>query len=226
MYQNRNCQFEEGWGLIMKKTQNAIPYVTLSEADVYGKGSHKKCYLLPNRSELCVKLPYNDGGVKDLGREIRYIHVMQHQHKESPLLPKYYGAIQTNYGEGHVYERIMNADGSECRTLAEALTHLELLEKYFQGIVVLLRKMHDELLQKRIITMGLYPENILFQEMGDGTYRIRLVNDMGSKTLIPLEYFSEHFAHRRVVERWKEFLHTIVRKYPSPMAEKLVKEIA
>ncbi|MGI6263614.1 MAG: YrbL family protein [Succiniclasticum sp.] len=210
----------------MKEVRNAIPYVTLSEADIYGKGSHKKCYRMPDRGELCIKLPYNDGGVKDLSREIRYIHVMRRQHRESPLLPEYYGVVQTNYGEGHVYERITNADGSECRTLAETLVDLKLLEEDFDGIVALLRRMHDELLRKGIITMGLYPENILFQKTKDGRCRVRLVNDMGSKTLIPLEYFSEHFAHRRVVKRWKEFLHTIVSKYPSDMAEKLVKEIA
>jgi hypothetical protein len=200
--------------------------VILSDACLYGQGSHKKCYQVPGRKGICIKIPYNDGGVKDLAREIRYIHVMRHQHKDSTLLPRYYGPVRTNYGMGHAFEMIIDAEGTTCHTLEEFLQHPESLQSYFEPITELLRQMKKELIDKEIITMGLYPENILFQHLSDGTYKVRLVNDMGSKTWIPLEYFSKYFAHRRVVERWKEFLKTIMRKYPSSQAEALIKKIA
>jgi hypothetical protein len=40
------ANIKEGREVIMKEVRNAIPYVTLSEADIYGKGSHKK--MLPH----------------------------------------------------------------------------------------------------------------------------------------------------------------------------------
>ncbi len=200
--------------------------IVLTKENFYGMGTHKKCYQLPQFPNMCVKIPYNDGGVKDLEREIRYIHVMEHQHKKTALLPEYYGPVKTNYGTGQVFEMICNADGSPCHTMEEVLESPELLKQYFSLLVDALLKLKRELADKEIITMGLYPENVLFQQKEDGTYQIRLVNDMGCKTFIPLEYMFHFFARRRVVKRWQEFCETIMRKYPSQLAAELVRKIA
>ena len=47
--------------------------------------------------------------------------------------------------------------------------------------------------------MVLFPENIIFQKTTENKYRIRIINDMGSSVLIPLEYYFSYFAHTKIL---------------------------
>ena len=38
--------------------------IQLNDNLFYGKGTHKKCYLYPDKKELCIKSAYNRGGTK------------------------------------------------------------------------------------------------------------------------------------------------------------------
>ena len=73
--------------------------------------------------------------------------------------------------------------------------------------------------------MVLFPENILFQKTDENNYRVRIVNDMGSAVLIPLEYHFKYFAHTKILRRWKMFLEVLRNKYASHLSEKLIEEI-
>lgn len=47
--------------------------IQLDDSLLYGQGSHKKCFLHPHNKNLCIKIAYNQGGQKDLLREINFI---------------------------------------------------------------------------------------------------------------------------------------------------------
>lgn len=51
--------------------------IQLDDSLLYGQGSHKKCFLHPHNKNLCIKIAYNEGGQKDLIREINYIDVLK-----------------------------------------------------------------------------------------------------------------------------------------------------
>lgn len=36
----------------------------LDDSLFYGKGSHKKCFIHPENTNLCIKVAYNKGGTK------------------------------------------------------------------------------------------------------------------------------------------------------------------
>ena len=50
---------------------------------------------------------------KDLNREVRYHRILKRGRKDISVLPKYYGLVMANYGQGHVYE---------CKFRAESYT--------------------------------------------------------------------------------------------------------
>lgn len=59
----------------------------LDDTLLYGQGSHKKCFLHPHNKNLCIKIAYNEGGQKDLIREINYIDVLKRRHKDIVFCP-------------------------------------------------------------------------------------------------------------------------------------------
>ncbi|MDO4920618.1 MAG: YrbL family protein [Phascolarctobacterium sp.] len=144
--------------------------LNLSEELFLGKGTHKKCYLHPEDSSKCIKMAYTYEGEDDLQRELRYLKVLRRKGKNYSVLPRYYGAVATNLGEGHVYEYLVNFDGSKCRTLEDFLEDEQMLSEHFELLVAKLRQLKTDLLNNEIITMGLFPENIIVQAGGDERY--------------------------------------------------------
>ena len=166
-----------------------------------------------------------EGGQKDLLREINYIDVLNRRHKDYSILPQYFGKVNTNLGTGYVFEIIRDYNGNKTQTLEDFITSPTLFAENFDLIVHLLKNLKDELYKNEIITMVLFPENILFQKTDENTYRVRIVNDMGSAVLIPLEYHFKYFAHTKILRRWKMFLDVLRNKYASHLSEKLIEKI-
>ena len=197
----------------------------LDDSLLYGQGSHKKCFLHPHNKNLCIKIAYNQGGQKDLIREINYIDVLKRRHKDYSILPQYFGKVNTNLGTGYVFEIIRDYNNGRTQTLEDFITDLNLFSQNYSLIVCLLKELKEKLYKNEIITMVLFPENILFQKTDENTYRVRIVNDMGSAVLIPLEYHFKYFAHTKILRRWKMFLEVLRNKYASHLSEKLIEEI-
>lgn len=196
--------------------------IQLDDSLLYGQGSHKKCFLHPHNKNLCIKIAYNEGGQKDLIREINYIDVLKRRHKDYSILPKYFGKVNTNLGTGYVFEIIRDYNNGRTQTLEDFITDLNLFSQNYSLIVRLLKELKEKLYKNEIITMVLFPENILFQKIDENTYRVRIVNDMGSAVLIPLEYHFKYFAHTKILRRWKMFLDVLRNKYASHLSEKLI----
>lgn len=198
----------------------------LDDTLLYGQGSHKKCFLHPHNKNLCIKIAYNEGGQKDLIREINYIDVLKRRHKDYSILPKYFGKVNTNLGTGYVFEIIRDYNNGRTQTLEDFITDLNLFSQNYSLIVRLLKELKEKLYKNEIITMVLFPENILFQKTDENTYRVRIVNDMGSAVLIPLEYHFKYFAHTKILRRWKMFLDVLrSSKYYSNLSDRLIEEI-
>lgn len=197
----------------------------LDDTLLYGQGSHKKCFLHPHNKNLCIKIAYNEGGQKDLIREINYIDVLKRRHKDYSILPKYFGKVNTNLGTGYVFEIIRDYNNDRTQTLEDFITDLNLFSQNYSLIVRLLKELKEKLYKNEIITMVLFPENILFQKTDENNYRVRIVNDMGSAVLIPLEYHFKYFAHTKILRRWKMFLDVLRNKYASHLSEKIIEEI-
>ena len=199
----------------------------VDEVHFIGKGSHKKCYVNPDNQKQCIKVPYTKLGEKDLKRELDYIKVMRRKNKDYTVLPYYYGSVETNLGIGHVYELITDFDGSQSKTLEDYCKDDQLLEENLDLLVALLKNLKQTLLDNEIITMGIWPENIIVQYGGANSsdYRLRVINDMGSANLIPLEYYFSFFAKKKINKRWIRFIGTLRQFYGTQMVNKLADRI-
>lgn len=196
--------------------------IILTEDLFYGAGRHKKCYLHPDNDSLCVKIAYNRGGQIDLLREIDYIKVLKRRNKNYDLLPQYYGEIETNLGHGYLFEVIRNFDKSKSITLQEILLSPSLFKQNFDLTVKMVQALKSKLFDNEIITMGLFPENVILQKISANEHKVRIVNDMGSGVLIPLEYHFHYFAKAKVARRWEQFINTLKKQYSSELTDKLI----
>ena len=182
-------------------------------------------FLHPLDNNLCIKIAYNKGGQRDLNRELNYLKVLKRHHKDYSILPQYYGPVKTNLGIGHVFELIQDYDGTKSQTLEDFINSPTAFKENFNMIVSLLKQLKTDLYKNEIITMLLFPSNIIFQKTAPDNYRARIINDMGSAVLIPLEYHFKYFAHTKILRRLEKFLIKLQQKHPSNLVEELIKEI-
>ncbi len=201
--------------------------IQLDETLFKGNGRHKRCYVVPDDKTKCVKISYNDGGIVDLEREIKYLGLIKNTGKDYSMLPKYYGPVDTNLGKGYMYEYITDYDGSDCKTLENYLEDEDLLADNYDMLLDGLKKFRNDLLENEIITMGIFSENIIVQQIGANPdqFKFRMINDMGSAALIPLEYYISFFAKQRILKRWDRFIGHIVKSFKGSQIDRLVQDL-
>lgn len=186
-----------------------IPSLTLTEQDFISRGSHKKCYHYPGQPQCCIKVPYNAGGVTDITREIFYLtHVLKERGPQSGILPRYFGKVRTNIGQGYAFELVRDYDGNISQSIQTLLTkpisHEQLLS--LRNALLIMR---ERMLQYRVISMSIYPENILYQRTGEHDFRLMLINDMGSGASVPLEYIVAAMARAKIKRYWNRFVASL-----------------
>lgn len=201
--------------------------IYLSPGDFIAKGSHKKCFQHPQDPARCIKIPYNAPGETDLHREVHYLtRVLKQRAAQSGILPKYHGKVQTNLGEGHVFDLIRDFDGEISRSLAHALASESLLQTRFYGLKNALVALRESMFKYQIISMAIYPENILLQRLNPYDFKLMYINDMGSGAFLPLEYYIPAAAHAKVKRRWNRFIRSLLRQYEHPAAAELMRDIS
>lgn len=195
----------------------------LTNAVLIGKGTHKKCFVHPQDALLCVKVAYNELGTRDLNREVNYLCSHYRRKHVSTILPRFHGVVQTNLGRGYVVERLQNADGTSCLSLQDWLETAEpnasLDAQINQAMLTLKKKIREE----QVLSLTIYPENVLFLKDVAGNYHPFLVNDLGDAARIPLAYWLESVRLHSIDKRWQEFL-TIALHKSHPNKRSFIKE--
>ena len=107
--------------------------IELQENQLVGKGLHREVYVHPDDSSLCVKVVVLRGE-EETRREQAYYKLLQRRNIVWDMLPQFYGVVETNKGEGAVFELIRDVDGSVSKTLEYYLQSAQLTEQYSQGI--------------------------------------------------------------------------------------------
>jgi hypothetical protein len=139
------------------------------------------------------------------------------------------GKISTNFGEGYMYELVKDDVERDkpaiSLSLHDYLSSDLLLQKNFDRIVDELKTMKEKMLLHEIITMGLFIWNILCKKDSENSYKLILINDMGSVALVPIEYYFTFAAHARINRKWKKFVKYLAKKYTDPLVHELIKQI-
>lgn len=196
------------------------------EDDLFiGKGLHKAAFIYPGQPDKVVKVPF-DPRDAELRHELAYRRSRHWRHLGSELLAGYYGPVETNKGRGYVFERVVNADGTACETMAERLQRLEkqavclkeqgseTLQSLREETAGWLRAFTEQMQSERILTNDTAcQDNWVWQESGqEGRWRV--IDNIGSPVAIPLVYYWD-FMTRRHIERWRRrFRYSLLSQYP------------
>lgn len=186
--------------------------VNIEKSGLVGTGHHRECYRHPEDSNLCIKIVVS-GNSKEIKREKKYYRRLEKRGVSWDMIPRYYGEIETNMGSGSVFDLVSDHDGAISKNLKHYLSSNELTEENYRRLSNALDLLKNYLLQQRIITMTLNPNNILCKKQASGSLRLYVIDNIGNSDLIPICNISDYFAKKKILRKWKRFEGKLLRKY-------------
>jgi len=201
--------------------------ISLSDEHLIGKGRHKSCYIHPKNDKLCIKFTLNEGGDKDLDKELYYYGLRKKRNLSSDILPAYHGEIATIVDDealtGYVFDFIKNYDGSAPLALGDYLRSEDALKANFDTLVHGLRTLKKSMISQRVATSTVHPWNIVYQKTSGDGGKFIIIDNIGSLSKLPVEYYLDFMAYIKIRRKWKRTLKYMSKKYDSPLVHKLAK---
>lgn len=189
--------------------------VELNEDLLIGTGGHKKVYIDPRDNKRCIKILLEEK-CKDWEREKKYREIRKGMGRHSIMLPEYYGEVATNLGTGYIFERVVDYDGKNSKDVGEFLRTTEICPTPLEIEYLIKRLFYCMLAEKIIVTNAEYC-NFLVQRITPNLNQIRVVDNIGSHIIVPLDCYIDKLAERHikryfvrlVQETHKDFPHTL-----------------
>ena len=205
--------------------------VYLTEELLIGKGGRKDVYINPENPAQCIKINARDAGDHRVEMNYRRSRELRNL-PPSGLMVSYFGTVETNLGTGYVFERIVDYDGMHSKTIEE-LIQLELqarrdnssvksilgTDKEYPRVMEVLLRFRKELFQDNIIIGDMWPYNYMVQFDTPSEWRVRIVDDFGTSSHIPIMYYIDYFGAKHVRRYWCKFIRRINSLYPGLLTD-------
>jgi len=183
--------------------------IILREEDFIAKGNERACYVYPKDETKTIKVTFENNNRKESkqsAKEIKYYkHLLRKKLSNWKHLPKYFGEIKTNMGDGFVLELIKDYTGEVSRNFAYYIKK-DGVEKYEKEL-----KEYKEYFLKYciIFNYGMMPKNILLRKNSETQFELVLIDGLGDVSHFTVLNTIPYFARRRITRRWDKF----VKKY-------------
>ena len=97
--------------------------IELCEEHFIGEGRDRLCYRHPYKDLLCIKIPKHKE--KQTRREIEYFNFCKKKNKDLSFISTFHGRVETNYGQGYLYDLALDKSNKPSMTMETALKNKE-----------------------------------------------------------------------------------------------------
>ena len=197
--------------------------INLNESLLLGEGRHKVVYAHPTDSRKCIKI-MKDSLDTELERELKYHRALARRGKKLSMLVEYYGEVETNFGKGYLFERVMDYTGETSRELSFVLDNPAETQKLLGCTTEdVLHRFHDMLLEQKLVVSNIDSYNYMIQLLSPTKYTIRAIDNIGTPAHVPLAYYFDFLALKHIKKYWARFAKRYSEKYPGIFPKDLLK---
>ncbi len=153
--------------------------IHLKHTPVLGQGSERRCYQHPEDDSKVIKVAYKGGKNRSQNKieSVYYQHLLS-CHADLSMLAGYFGQTMTDLGPGLIFERVCNYDGSDAISLLEALEQQTVSEELIRTLI---KRLANYLNENAILFVDVGFANILLPRQADNSYRISVIDGIGSR---------------------------------------------
>ena len=185
-------------------------FLILTDDLKLGDGNHKIVYAHPNDKRICVKILFKTPDT-DFEREMKYRAALKNKVDRMSLITKYFGEVRTNKGRGYLFERVIDFDGTNSKTLLEEIQNCVDVD----GLTKLLLEFKRDFISEKFVAAGMDPDNFLVQRISPTECKIRIIDNIGTSAKFPVLYYFDFLMAKRAKKYWRRFVEEISRDYPN-----------
>ncbi len=199
--------------------------INLTDDLFLGDGNHKIVYAHPTDKNLCVKLLRTPDD-PDFAKETRYRKALGSRADSMTLLTKYFGEVETSKGKGYLFERVLDYDGKISQTMLNVFDDTIRDKKLLLATEKLLLDFKRVYFDERFLLAGVDPDNYLVQRISPTERRVRIIDNIGCSASIPLPYYFDYFALKRVKKYWARFVDLMRSDYGNLFDAEFLRKLA
>lgn len=153
--------------------------IELFELSLVGKGGERNVYIYPNDSSKIIKVLKKNAKHNNQNLlEYKYMKYLESKKLDISHLTKCYGFVNTNLGEGLVFDRVMDYDNTPSKSFRFMVAH-KLIEEGLQ--LKLLEELKNYLEDNKILFVDNSMTNIFYQKTSEDNGRLIIVDGLGAK---------------------------------------------
>ena len=173
-----------------------------------GEGSERECYLLPDTPEKCIKISKPGHGKKQHHRDLKFYRKVQKNPKLWEHIAHFQGILETEKGEGLVFETIRDFDSKISKSLLYYLYNDQ--NAIDNHMLEALRNLESFILQNHIILKDPSPSNILYQRLDPYKGKFMLIDGI-SYIDIPFKPF-QLWARYKTKRQWNKVIMRMLKE--------------
>jgi hypothetical protein len=172
----------------------------------------RECYFHPEDKNKCVKVVVA-GDHKETVREQAYYRLLENRDISWEMLARFYGNVETNRGQGAVFELIRDHNGEVSKTLEHYISADIAADIDYQDLSRALPVLKQYLLDWKIVTMSFKPQNIVYKKINKSEVALVVIDNIGNSDFIPICNYVDFMAMRKIRRKWQRFEDSLVKDY-------------
>ena len=186
--------------------------LTLETSSLIGRGLRRECYFHPEDENKCIKVVVA-GDHKETVREQSYYRLLEKRNISWRMLARFYGNIETNRGQGAVFELIRDHNGEVSKTLEHYFSANNEADLNDQDLSPALPLLKQYLLKWKIVTLNFKPQNIVYKKINESEGILVIIDNIGNSDFIPICNYIDCMAMRKIDRKWQRFEDSVSKNY-------------
>lgn len=202
-------------------------YIELDKNSFIHKGECRHVFLYPNDNKKCIKVALKETLIfrrskeKNIFKRIlrpflcmyneNYIDIKLYKklEKKNPIIwdyiPKFYGTVKTNLGDGIVVEYLTDENGAVLPTIEDWIKKYGYSQELENAINEVWKVVIDNLIMVRCPHI----KNFLVKKMDNNKLKLYLVDGIGNGNFIPVNEWIKSVGRKKLIKKFNRFKESI-----------------
>jgi len=183
--------------------------IELKDELLLGDGGERLVFIHPNDSSKVIKVLQPELKRHNFQNELefKYYNFLQRKNIDFSHITKYYGYVDTNFGKGLVFERVVDFDNTNSETLRYYLKKQLLSVEQEKSLLQELKKYLED---NEILFIDCSTQNVFCKKIAQDKYTLIIYDGLGARRdsiKLALYMRSRLYTRYKIKKQWKIFVN-------------------
>lgn len=181
--------------------------INLNQDLLIARGGERDCYIHPQDNSKVIKIVHKEGLHNNQNElEYSYMKFIKKRVTDFSHTTDCYGYIKTNLGQGLIFDRVLDFDGTPSKSFRYYVAHKLIPLDEQQKLI---NQLKDYLEKNLILFVDTSLTNIFCAKMDENKYKLIIVDGLGAKRTgvkFVMYKISKAYTKYKIKRQWEKFM--------------------